>query len=187
MKNFTFKREWMEEMAALPNDFRARIVLAANDYAYFDNLPDDPIVAYAMRHIIAYIDRRKAAKKRTEKRDICQSRHEASVQQTIAKDKSIKEKAITEPQAIIDSTTDVLAVAIENTENTESTASIANTEKPENAKSTENFVLPMPVYKSHAPQHHTHAEKQTKSHTDRGKAKNKTLTFRDLKHMKRST
>lgn len=64
MKNFTFKREWMEEMAALPDDFRARIVLAANDYAYFDKLPDDPIVAYAMRHIIAYIKRRKAAKKR---------------------------------------------------------------------------------------------------------------------------
>lgn len=174
MKNFTFRREWMEEMAALPNDFRARIVLAANDYAYFDNLPDDPIVAYAMRHIIAYIDRRKAAKKRTEKRDIRQDKHEASAQQTIAKDKSIKEEAITEPQAIIDSSTDVLAIAIENTEST----------KPKN---TENIVPTIPADKSHAPQHHSHAEKQAKSHADRGKAKNKTLTFRDLKRMKRST
>lgn len=64
MKNFAFKREWMEEMAALPDDFRARIVLAATEYAYFGKRPADPIVAFAMRHIIAYIDRRNAAEMR---------------------------------------------------------------------------------------------------------------------------
>lgn len=67
MKNFVFKREWMEEMVELPDDLRARIILAANDYAYFGKRPEDPIVAYAMRHIIAYIDKRNAAEIRKEK------------------------------------------------------------------------------------------------------------------------
>lgn len=67
MKNFVFKREWMDEMVELPDDFRARIILAANDYAYFSKRPEDPIVAYAMRHIIAYIDKRNAAEIRKEK------------------------------------------------------------------------------------------------------------------------
>lgn len=70
MKNFTFKKEWLDEMSQLPVDFQAAIVLAANKYAYFGIKPTDPIVAYAMRHIIAFIDRRNAADaKRNQKKD----------------------------------------------------------------------------------------------------------------------
>lgn len=61
MKNFTFKKEWLDEMSQLPVDFQAAVVLAANKYAWYGEKPSDAVVAYAMRHIIAYIDRRNAA------------------------------------------------------------------------------------------------------------------------------
>lgn len=64
MKNFVFKKVWLDEMSQLPVEFQAAIVLAANNYAYFGTLPADPVVAFAMRHIIADIDRKKAAQEK---------------------------------------------------------------------------------------------------------------------------
>ena len=82
----------MEEMAGLPDDFRARIILAANDYAYFGKMPADPIIAYAMRHIIAFIDRRNAAEAQRCKR------HNVEMTQQNTKPKA--------PQVDTDSATD---------------------------------------------------------------------------------
>ena len=182
MKNFTFKREWMDEMAALPDDFRARIILAANDYAYFDKLPDDPIVAYAMRHIIAFINRRKAAKNRNEKRATIKPKHVAAKAE-IHTNNSKKE---------VESNADSV---IDNKIITEQPEASALTNAPtENhigtrAKST---ISPNPEKSEHQTSKTikslgSHSQKHPKNHTVRDKSITQTMTFRDFKRMKQAT
>lgn len=209
MKNFTFKREWMEEMVALPDDFRARIVLAANDYAYFDKLPDDPIVAYAMRHIIAYIGRRKSAKKRCEKRASHQVKSVAADVQTIAEDKplevepkqEIEEREEMEPSTILDCSEVVLTVAGDDEvaeakvpesnvsePNSEENAADAHTERLKDnsnktaisSKTKKDKTKTTKANRSSS----LHAQKRSKTNGERGS--DKTLTFRDFKRMKRT-
>ena len=209
MKNFTFKREWMEEMVALPDDFRARIILAANDYAYFDKLPDDPIVAYAMRHIIAYIERRKSAKNRSDKRASHQVKSVATEVQTIVKDKplevdpkqAIEEREDMAPSIIPDCSEVVLTVAGDDEvaevrvpesnvseSNSEGSAADAHAERLKDNSNKTAISSKIKKDKSKTTKANKssslHAQKRPKTNSERGS--DKTLTFRDFKRMKRT-